>query len=315
MRVSIAAHIRSSNEHVVSESARFFVEYQQLAHRVKLDVPTLADPVVRDLLQEADLFARSFNGGGFGLLSPLDFIRILSLITEIVSHILLVISLTRGATHFGVLLLSILSALLPFLTSWCNLSRHETEPLYSAREAQAAERHERMRNLAFSDVHRPEIALFGLGDWILQSWSSARRIILASEQPNTLQDSSLISQLNLSDFLFALQNVSIFSFLSYITDSDSHQIPFILLMQNSSATLGSLTLYRSSIQCMIYACGSLVTTARMVFQGIFLTLAFYASMRMKPQLQPEAEAMVPYKSLPGGVSIVARSDAFIGKIT
>jgi hypothetical protein len=86
-------------------------------------------------------------------------------------------------------------------------------------------------------------------------------------------------------------------------------------MQNSSATLGSLTLYRSSIQCVIYACGNLVTTARMVFQGIFLTSAFCASMKMKPQLQPEAEAKIPYKSLPGGVSIVARSDIFIGKFT
>src|SRR6185369_17487296 len=99
---------------------------------------------------------------------------------------LLVISLTHGAAHLGVLVFSIISAFLPFLISWCNFSRHEPEPLYNTHEARAAERQERMRNLAYSDVHRPEIALFGLGDWILHSWSNARKVVLASEQRNTL---------------------------------------------------------------------------------------------------------------------------------
>jgi len=46
----------ASNESIVLSSARFFVEYKQMEHRVRLDVPTLADPLVRDLLQESDLF-------------------------------------------------------------------------------------------------------------------------------------------------------------------------------------------------------------------------------------------------------------------
>lgn len=166
--------------------------------------------MVHDLLQESDLFVQSFKGGGFGLLSPLDFVHILSLTTEIVSHILLVVSLTRGATHLGVLLLSIFSAILPLLVTWCNFSQSQPEPEYNVSEAQAAQRHERMRSLAYSDIHRPEIALFGLGDWILKSWSSARKIVLSSKQPSLLRDSSLISQLNLSDFMFALQNVRLF---------------------------------------------------------------------------------------------------------
>ncbi|RDB20513.1 Subtilin transport ATP-binding protein SpaT [Hypsizygus marmoreus] len=275
-----------SNENVVLDSARFFVEYQQLEQRVRLDVPTLADPIVRDLLQESDLFARSFSGGGFGLLSPLDFVRILSLTTEIISHILLVISLTRGATHLGVLLLSVFSATLPFLATWFSFASHQAEHPFNAREARAAERHERMRNLAYSDVHRPEIALFGLGDWILKSWTNARKIVLSSEQPSTLRDSSLLSQLNLSDFMFALQN-----------------IPLVLLMQSSSASLGSLTLYRSSIQSVVFACGNLIRTTKMAFQGIFLMSAFCASMKLKPRLQPKDEDMVAYNPLPGGVSI------------
>jgi hypothetical protein len=211
--LGIESHVRFgfrfSNENIVLGSARFFVEHQQLEHRVRLDIPTLADPVVRDLLQESDLFARSFNGGGFGLLSPLDFVHVLSLTTEIMSHIWLVISLTRGATHFGVLLLSIFSAMLPLLLTRCNFSQRQSDPPYNATEARAAARHERMRNLAYSDAHRPEIALFGLGDWILKSWSSARKIVLASEQPHFLLDSSFFARINLSDLLFALQNVSL----------------------------------------------------------------------------------------------------------
>lgn len=187
-------------------SARFFVEYQQLEQRIRLDVPTLADPVVRDLLHESDLFARSFSGGGFGLLSPLDFVHILSLTTEIISHILLIASLTRGAAHFGVLFLSMCSALLPFLVMWCRCPPREADPPYNVREARAANRQERMRNLAYSDVHRAEIALFGLRDWILESWSAAHNIVSSSERPQSLQD-SVLSRLNMSDFMFALQNV------------------------------------------------------------------------------------------------------------
>ncbi|KAG5653086.1 hypothetical protein H0H81_002385 [Sphagnurus paluster] len=278
-----------SNENVVLDSARFFVEREQLKHRVRLDVPTLADPTVRDLLQESDLFARSFSGGGFGLLSPLDFVHILSLTIEILSHIFLVISLTRGATHFGVLLVSILSAMIPLLLPWCNFSQSHPEPVPNVREAQAVERHERMRNLVYSDAYRPEIALFGLGDWILDTWSSARKIVLNPEQPHILKESSLLSQLHLSDLLFALQN-----------------IPLFWIMQTSAASLGSLTLYRSSIQSVLFACGNLIRTTKMAFQGIFLMSAFCASMQLKPRLQPDDKDMVAYESLPGGVGIDVR---------
>lgn len=272
----------SANEHVVLGSAKFFVEYQQLEQRVRLDVPTLADPVVRDLLQESDLFAHSFGGGGLGLLSPLDFVHILSLTTEIISHIMLIISLTRCAAHFGMLFLSICSALLPFLVMWCRCTPRDMDAPYNVREARAANRQERMRNFAYSDVHRPEIVLFGLGDWILKSWSAAHNIVSTFEQPQNLQD-SVFSRLNISDFTFALQN-----------------IPLFLIMQTTSTSLGSLTLYRSSVQSVVCAFGNLVTTTRMAFHGIFLMSAFCASMKLKPRLQPEDEEKVVYNSLPGG---------------
>jgi len=185
-----------------------------MEQRVRLDVPTLADPTVRALLQESDLFARSFTGGGFGMLSPLEFVHIFSLLTEIVSHLILIASLTRGVSHFGVLLLSIFSTMLPLFLSWFSCPRDQRESVASAKEARAADRQERLRNLAYSDAHRPEIALFGLGDWILKSWSSARKIVLASEQPLYARNTSILDQFNLSELVSAVQNVCFTSFTS-----------------------------------------------------------------------------------------------------
>lgn len=280
----------ASNENIVMGSARFFIEYKQMEQRVRLDVPTLADPTVRALLQESDLFARSFTGGGFGMLSPLEFVHIFALITEIVSHLILIASLTRGVSHFGILLLSIFSTMLPLFLSWFSCPRDEKESIASAKEARAADRQERLRNLAYSEAHRPEISLFGLGDWILKSWSSARKIVLASEQPLYARNTSILDQFNLSELVSAVQN-----------------IPLLLLYQTSSASLGSLTVYRTSIQSLVYACSNLVTTTKMAFQGIFLMSAFTASMKLKPRLNPRHDEIVHYTSMPGGASICAKN--------
>jgi len=176
---------------------------------VRLDVPTLADPTVRALLQESELFARSFTSSGFGILSPLEFIHIVSLLTEIVSHIFLIVSLTRGVSHLGILVLSILSTMLPMFLSWFTWPQREMESIASEKEARAANRQERLRSLAYSDVHRPEVALFGLSDWILKSWKSARKIVLASEQPYYVRSTSVLDQFNLSELVYAVQNVRI----------------------------------------------------------------------------------------------------------
>ncbi|KAJ7122754.1 P-loop containing nucleoside triphosphate hydrolase protein [Mycena epipterygia] len=286
---SILDSFAASNETVVMDAARFHVEYVQMEQRLRLDIPTLSDPVIRDLLHESDLFTRSFGGSGFGLLSPLDFIHIISLVTEIFSHLLLILSLTGGATHCGVLLLSIFSATLPFLVTWFGFPHAHSETLYSPQEARAAARQEKMRNLAYNEAHRPEVELFGLGGWILKTWASARKVVLDSEQNQNLRESSLLSKLNFSDFLFALQN-----------------IPLVLLLQTSSASLGSLTLYRSSIQSVILASRNLLATSRMVFQGIFFMSAFCAGNTLKPKLQPKLEDTVTYQTSAGGATIRAR---------
>lgn len=203
----------TSNETIVHESARFFVEYQQIAQRLRLDIPTLSDPIVRDCLQESDLFVRSFNGmGGFGLLSPFDFIQIFALISELISHLLVLLSLTGGSANLGVLLLSLLSALFPLLLNRFIGAQSSPEVVYTPDEARTAERQEKLRNLAYNESHRQEVLLFGLGPWVLQSWRNARKAMLYDGQTspsNQLTLSQLLNQINISDLLFALQNVSI----------------------------------------------------------------------------------------------------------
>lgn len=182
-----------------------------MEQRLRLDIPALADPVVRDLLQESDLFVRSFNGmGGFGLLSPFDFVHIFALLSELISHMWILISLTGGSEHIGALTVSLLSALLPLLLKWCGVNTTIPETVTSQQEARAAERQEKLRNLAYSETHRPEIIIFGLGPWILRSWASARKAMLNAEHSASLRESGvpyLLSQINVSDILFALQNV------------------------------------------------------------------------------------------------------------
>ncbi|EKM80420.1 hypothetical protein AGABI1DRAFT_106604 [Agaricus bisporus var. burnettii JB137-S8] len=280
--------IATSNERVVLESARFYIEYKQMEHRVRLDVPTLADPTIRDLLQESELFSRSFSGSGFGFLSPLDFLQVFSLLTEILSHLFLIVSLTHAASHYGVLVLIILSATLPTLISSYSMSISPPDTQATTKEARAVDRLEKMRNLAYSDSYRPEIALFGLGDWILKSWSSARKIILEAEETRPYHAADF-AQYNLTDIVTAVQN-----------------IPLFFLLKNSSACLGSITVYRSSIQSIIYASRALVTTTQMAFQGIFLMSSFCASLELKPRLQPKEQDLVPYEQGPSGVSIDIR---------
>ena len=210
--------LSSDNETLVHNSARFFVEYQQMDQRLRLDIPTLADPVVHDLLQESDLFVRSFNGmGGFALLSPFDFVHILALLSELFAHIWVLLSLTGGCQHLGALIISLVSALLPLVLKWCGFSQTLSETVSSREEARMAERQEKLRSLAYSDFHRPEIILFGLGPWILRSWATTRKAMLGKENSTPLQESSMplfLSQINISDLLFALQNVGFPFFVS-----------------------------------------------------------------------------------------------------
>jgi len=207
--------ISTSNERIVLESARSHIEHRQMEHRVRLDIPALMDPLVRDLLQESEFFSRSFGGTGFGFLSPLDFLQIISLSTEILSHLILIISLTKSPLHCGILVLTVISSLLPTYIPWYNAPPNVPDPQTTTREACAADRLEKMRNLAYSDSYRPEIVLFGLREWILKSWSNARKVVLEAEATRPYHTSHL-TQSNLSELIYALQNVCILLFLAII---------------------------------------------------------------------------------------------------
>ncbi|KAF5393717.1 hypothetical protein D9757_000309 [Collybiopsis confluens] len=284
--------ISAYNERIVLDSAKYMVEYQQLEQRVRLDCPTFSDPLTRDLLHESDLFARSFSGTGFGSISPLDFLQLLALVAEIISHLFLILSVTTTCTHLYVLILSLFSTFLPLVLPQSLLSSNDFDSHFTPREAHAADRREKMRNMAFSDVYRPEVQLFGLQEWILSNWNSAWKTVHESERAHQPK-LSLITSITLSDFFRLIQN-----------------IPLLLLLQSSSATLGSLSLYRSSIHAVMYNLRSLVTTVRMAFQSMFLMAAWCASIELKPKLQPETRARVSYSSVAGGVSIHARNMSY-----
>lgn len=222
------------------------MEKYQLEQRLRLDLPTLSDPTVRDLLHESDLFVRSFTGlgFGFGLFSPLDLVRVLSSIAELISQLLVLYSASRISSsaissfipwnvsessdkppfsHLpllgAILLPSILSLLASFLPRLPFSSASEYQPadaLYTPAEAREAEKAERMRSMAHGEPFRAEVALFGLGPWILDSWSTARRRLLGLEaqQSGFGPDMSitagirwLLTQTNISEMLVLLQNV------------------------------------------------------------------------------------------------------------
>ncbi|EIM85550.1 P-loop containing nucleoside triphosphate hydrolase protein [Stereum hirsutum FP-91666 SS1] len=288
----------ANNEQVLQAAARFLIEYKQLETRVSLDVTMMSDSVIRDLLAESDMFVSSFQGvgGGFGLLSPFDFIRVFTLLSEILSNLYVLYSLTSSHAHSDseslslfTLAFSILSCAYPYIQSYLFPYRHRFDiPSFGEEEARNAEVQERMRHLSTSESHRPEVMLFGLGPWILDTWANARRASLglrshpqARTGPRVL--SNLLLHINGAEVITSLQN-----------------IPMILMLQ-SSTSLGSLALYRNSIHSIVQAFSSLWVTLQMTIQGVFLMGAFWASVEVgQSRLNPKPEDQVPYVSRPGG---------------
>ncbi|CCO27006.1 ABC transporter related [Rhizoctonia solani AG-1 IB] len=245
---SLFDSLTTQNETLVQQSVRYRVEYLQIQLRLRLDIPTLADPDVTALLSESDMFVRSFSGaGGFGLLSPFDLIRTVSTFSELATQLYLLLS-----------------------CPWPDYSED-----YEGVEC--SERHERMRRMAHDDYHKPEILLFGLGDWILESWANARKSVLglsASQEPTT-----------------------------------ATQIPLALQLGKSS--LGTATMYRSAVHQLAFTFSSLATTFSMAFQAVFLMAAFHASLNLKPVLEPAPEAKASYESsCDGGMALQLKNVTF-----
>ncbi|TFK56190.1 P-loop containing nucleoside triphosphate hydrolase protein [Heliocybe sulcata] len=299
---SVLDSLINSTEKVVYNSARLEVEHRQMQLQLQLDIPTLSDPLVRDVVHESDLFVRSFaqsGAGGFGLLSPLDIVRILSLICEVASHVFIIYSLARTSpSHSFILLLTAVIVLFPHIVTWLRMcSRPDSDDLYSPQEAAAAAKLEKMRNLAYSETHRREILAFGLGPWILRCWDNARRTILGLEE----LDSDPFKELSFSS-LFAQLQLSLADILAV-----SQNIPLLLMLQSSGGSLGSVAFYRNSVQGLVFTLRELMTTARMLLQSVFLMGAFSAAMDIRPRLMPAKGRAVPYLPLSRGMRIEARN--------
>lgn len=183
-----------------------------MEQRVRMDVPTMADPHIRDLFQESDLFVRSFSGvANFGLFSPLDLFRILTLVSEIASHILVLWSLTASSAHLSLLIFTVASYFIPLLMSWYGDNPEDLDDYHDGRTTRAVAKQNKMRDMANSDVYRSEVVLFGLGPWILETWAKARKATLGIDQPSLRTESHpfsvVLSNVNMTGLLAALQNV------------------------------------------------------------------------------------------------------------
>jgi hypothetical protein len=201
---------------LVQQSVRYRVEYLQIQLRLRLDIPTLADPDVTALLSESDMFVRSFSGaGGFGLLSPFDLIRTVSTFSELATQLYLVWSMSAGlldASHILMLVFAFLPSVLSWASSRVSQLLSCPWPDYSedSEGVECSERHERMRRMAHDDYHKPEILLFGLGDWILESWANARKSVLglsASQEPTTASTFREMARSSSSELFGMVQQV------------------------------------------------------------------------------------------------------------
>ena len=117
-------------------------------------------------------------------------IRIFTTISEILSQAFVLWSMSLSSArafhtsqHWAELLILGL-AIFPTLFSFFNscfafpLSDRWSQSLQESEDARLEERHERMRGLAYSESFKPEVLLFGLRTWILQSWADAKKSLM-----------------------------------------------------------------------------------------------------------------------------------------
>ncbi|KIO23214.1 hypothetical protein M407DRAFT_78312 [Tulasnella calospora MUT 4182] len=317
---AVFEHYASANERIVQQTIRFQVEYVQMETRLRLDIPSLQNPTIQDLLQESDQFARSFNGmgGAFGLLSPFDLVRSLTTLgTEIIGQSFVLYTLLFKENHgswtpqqIGLIGLALAPSVLSCLNwLWTKTCFGEGEfddensqwphTLYSAEEADTAERHERMRRLAYDESFKSEIMLFGLGKWILKTWVDTRQLLLNAEnrQGNRSPYRSTRQPRLGPRTIFGVVETPVA--IEFARDSmrelmlTLQAIPLIL--QISATSLGNATLYRTSIQTIIASVQTLGRTFQLTYQSIFLMGAFHAALTLQPSMEPAPENRVAYQ--------------------
>ncbi|KAG8885952.1 hypothetical protein FRB98_001519 [Tulasnella sp. 332] len=197
--------------------------------------------------------------------------------------------------------------------------------LYNPEEAETCETHERMRRLAYDDGFKSEIMLFGLSDWILNTWVKTREKLLAtSSSPSSGGTGSTRSRSRrrrsrqggggpLSWLLTPLLAILPFDVDAAVATDFLREcarelmltlqaIPLIL--QLSTTTLGTATLYRTTLTSLLSSVQTLSHTFDQTYQGIFLLAAFHASSTAQPLLEPIDPLPLPSSS-PNTASSVA----------
>ncbi|KAG8834569.1 hypothetical protein FRC17_008238 [Serendipita sp. 399] len=299
------------NEDVVQQTARYHVEYLQMSIRLKLDMPALLDPEITDILGEADMFVRSFSAmGSFMLLSPLDMIRMFTTLAEIVSQAFVLWSMSLSSarafqssqhwTEIMILAMATFPSVLSFFNSRLAFSTDRwSHSLEESEESKLEETHERMKMLACSERSKREVLLFGMRQWILESWAEAKRA-LAIKPTSVLDSTTTAAQ------TFA-HSTSLEFFSLIQTFSNTFLLKLPLALQFSSASLGAVTMYRTTAELLLATISEFGTSLRLFYQGIFLLGAFHVALILEPKMEPLKEEKEEYvKSEEAGMKIDIR---------
>lgn len=291
--------LSTHNEDIVQQTARFQVEYEQMRVRLKLDMPALADPEIRDILAEADMFVRSFSGmGSFMLLSPLDMIRMFTTFAEIISqgYVLWSMSLSSARafqtsqhwTEYMILLMAAFPTFYTFFNSRLSFSTDRwSHSLEDSQGSILEEQHERMRNLAYSETYKREVILFGMGDWILESWKGAKQALAI--RPTSIMDSA-------STAAQTFAHTTSLEFFNLV-----QTMP--LALQVSSASLGAVTMYRTTAEALFQTISQFMTSLKLFFQGVFLLASYHVALELEPMLSPDPVDYEEYTTNDGGLGM------------
>jgi len=181
--------------------------------RLRLDIVSLSDPQIRDLLHESDLFINSFSSS-FGPLSPLDLLSAFTTLADAGAQCFILWNLTDAASWTlqpVFLLVALMPTLLNLSSFFVSPGRSPWAPADGAIPTHS-EQAERMRTLAFSDHYRQEVIFFNLASWIMKEWRHARSQLLRAESESAESSRSTFMQSVLhngtSEVIHLIQNVS-----------------------------------------------------------------------------------------------------------
>jgi ABC-type multidrug transport system fused ATPase/permease subunit len=76
-----------------------------------------------------------------------------------------------------------------------------------------------------------------------------------------------------------------------------------LALQVSSASLGAVTMYRTTAQELFGGLSEFMKSLRLFFQGVFLLASFHVALSLEPMLSPDPEDRVEYTRNDGNIGM------------